>query len=169
MRDALLHLGQLLYFMLPAYCANMAPPFVRFWHGWNRPISRRWLGGHKTVVGFLAGVGAGVAAAALQSVLDLPSPFVDQRRWLPLGLLFGLGAMAGDALKSFAKRRFRIAPGAPWMPFDQIDFVIGALALVGPIARLRVTDVIVVLALSLLGDIAVNRLAFCCGIKDDPW
>ena len=34
----------------------MAPPFVRSWGGWNPPISRHWLGGHKTVVGFAAGL-----------------------------------------------------------------------------------------------------------------
>src|SRR5207245_2953937 len=47
---------QLAYFMAPAYVANMAPPFVRYWKGWNRPISRRWLGEHKTVLGFVVGV-----------------------------------------------------------------------------------------------------------------
>jgi hypothetical protein len=45
---------QLLYLMAPAYLANRAPPFVRYWNGWNRPISR-WLGEHKTVGGALAG------------------------------------------------------------------------------------------------------------------
>jgi CDP-2,3-bis-(O-geranylgeranyl)-sn-glycerol synthase len=33
------HAGHLLYVMAPAYTANMAPPLVKFWHGWNRPIS----------------------------------------------------------------------------------------------------------------------------------
>jgi hypothetical protein len=32
-----------------------------------------------------------------------------------------------DSVKSFVKRRVGIAPGAPWIPFDQLDFVIGAL------------------------------------------
>jgi hypothetical protein len=45
----------LVYVMLPAYFANMAAAFAKFWPGWNRPISRRWLGDHKTVVGFLLG------------------------------------------------------------------------------------------------------------------
>jgi CDP-2,3-bis-(O-geranylgeranyl)-sn-glycerol synthase len=50
------HLLQLLYFMAPAYLANMAPPFVRYWKGWNRPIHARTLGDHKTVVGYALGV-----------------------------------------------------------------------------------------------------------------
>lgn len=43
---------QLVYFIAPAYAANMLPPFVKYWRGWNPPISRRWLGDHKTVLGF---------------------------------------------------------------------------------------------------------------------
>lgn len=169
MRDALFHLLRLAYFMLPAYCANMAPPFVRFWPGWNRPISRRWLGDHKTVVGFLAGVCAGVLATAVQRLVDAPIALVDYRHWFVLGLLFGIGAMLGDALKSLAKRRLRIAPGERWIPFDQIDFVLGALLLVAPRAELSGADVVVLLALSFVADIAVNRLAFRCGIKNSPW
>jgi CDP-2,3-bis-(O-geranylgeranyl)-sn-glycerol synthase len=32
---------ELLYFMAPAYAANMASPFTRYWRGWNGPLSRR--------------------------------------------------------------------------------------------------------------------------------
>ena len=56
----------LVYVMLPAYVANMAAAFAKFWPGWNRPISRRWLGDHKTEIGFLLGRAAvwlAVAAA----------------------------------------------------------------------------------------------------------
>lgn len=169
MRDALVHLLRLAYFMLPAYCANMAPPFVRFWRGWNPPISRRWLGDHKTVVGFLAGVCAGVLATGLQRLIDAPIALVDDRHWFVLGLRFGVGAMLGDTLKSFAKRRLRIAPGERWIPFDQLDFVLGALILVAPQVELSWPDIALVLALSFVADVVVNRLAFHCGIKDSPW
>jgi CDP-2,3-bis-(O-geranylgeranyl)-sn-glycerol synthase len=59
---------ELVYTMRPAYFANMAAPFAKFWAGWNRPISRRWLGDHKTVIGFLLGVVAAVLTAYLQSL-----------------------------------------------------------------------------------------------------
>jgi hypothetical protein len=49
--DVIEHTLRLLYFMTPAYVANMAPPFVRFWKGWNRPIHVGLFGTHKTVVG----------------------------------------------------------------------------------------------------------------------
>jgi CDP-2,3-bis-(O-geranylgeranyl)-sn-glycerol synthase len=169
MRDAFFHLLRLAYFMAPAYCANMAPPFVRFWRGWNRPISRRWLGDHKTVVGFLASVYAGVLTTAMQRLVDAPIALIDYRNWFAVGLLFGAGAMLGDALKSFAKRRLGIPPGDRWIPFDQLDFVLGALILVAPWAKLGWPDIAVILALSFAADVVVNRLSYRCGIKDSPW
>ncbi|HET7159893.1 MAG TPA: hypothetical protein VFI62_12920, partial [Burkholderiales bacterium] len=54
---------ELIWFMLPAYAANMAPPFVKFWRGWNRPIHSWALGEHKTVVGFGAGVAVAIVVA----------------------------------------------------------------------------------------------------------
>jgi CDP-2,3-bis-(O-geranylgeranyl)-sn-glycerol synthase len=32
---------QFLYLLLPAFPANMAPPFVKYWPAWNRPTSAR--------------------------------------------------------------------------------------------------------------------------------
>ena len=41
----------------------------------------------------------------------------------------GFGALTGDAIKSFFKRRVNIPPGVSWFPFDQIDYIIGGIAL----------------------------------------
>jgi CDP-2,3-bis-(O-geranylgeranyl)-sn-glycerol synthase len=168
-RDAGFHLLQLLYFMLPAYAANMAPPFVRYWPGWNRPINVRLLGAHKTVLGFALGVSVGLLATALQSAFATPLARVDYAHWPLLGLGFGVGAMLGDSIKSLFKRRLGIAPGARWFPLDQLDFVIGALALVGVQARLSSVEIAVILIVSLVGDLLVNRLAFWLRIKKTPW
>ena len=65
----MLRLTQLIYLMLPVYFSNMAPPFVKYWPGWNRPISRRWLGDHKTVVGFVLGVAVATMTAFAQSLI----------------------------------------------------------------------------------------------------
>jgi hypothetical protein len=64
------HVVQLMYLMLPAYLANMTPPFARYWTGWNHPFSRRWLGAHKTVVGFCAGGVVAVAVTFMQSAVN---------------------------------------------------------------------------------------------------
>jgi CDP-2,3-bis-(O-geranylgeranyl)-sn-glycerol synthase len=163
------HFLALLVFMLPAYAANMAAPFVRFWKGWNPPIDARRLGSHKTVLGFVAGVGAAVLAAFLLSLAGEPALADDPGRWLSFGLLMGLGAMAGDALKSFFKRRLHVAPGRPWVPFDQLDFQVGALLVAGHRGRLQALDVAVILCFGFLADLAVNRLAYRLRIKDTPW
>lgn len=174
MSDATFHLLQLLYFMAPAYLANMAPPFIRFWHGWNPPIHVRALGSHKTVLGFAVGVLTAVLCTAGQAWLAqpwLPTDFalVDYRDWLLLGLGFGVGALGGDALKSLFKRRLGFAPGQRWLPFDQLDFVVGSLLLVAPMARLNALDVLSILAVSFIGDLIVNRIAFAWRIKETPW
>jgi CDP-2,3-bis-(O-geranylgeranyl)-sn-glycerol synthase len=163
------HVLQLLYFIAPAYLANMAPPFVRYWKGWNRPIHARTLGEHKTVVGYALGVLAAVVATGVQAAIDVPSALLDYARWPWLGLAFGVGAMTGDCLKSYFKRLRGVPPGAPWVPFDQLDFVVGALLAVAPFAGLAWSDVLVILVVTLLGDIAVNRVAYRLGIKSSPW
>lgn len=169
MRDAAFHVLQLLYFMLPAYIANMAPPFVRFWPGWNRPIHARLLGEHKTVLGFAVGVLAGILATAVQATLATALNLVDYRDWPRLGFAFGFGAMAGDSFKSLLKRRLGIAPGKRWFPFDQLDFALGALLLVGFRASLAWPDAAVILAVTLVGALLVNRLSFRLHIKQTPW
>ncbi|WP_161805589.1 CDP-archaeol synthase [Frateuria defendens] len=55
------------------------------------------------------------------------------------------------------------------MPFDQLDFVAGALVLAWPFAALHAVDVPAIALISLLGDLAVNRLAFRLGLRDTPW
>lgn len=169
MSDALNHIFQLAYFMAPAYCANMVPPFVRYWRGWNRPIHARLFGSHKTVVGFATGVAAGLAATVAQHWIDAPFSLVDYEHWAAIGFGFGFGAMAGDTLKSLIKRRLQIPPGARWIPFDQLDFAIGALALVAAYANLSATDMLTVLAMTFVGDLAINRLAFRWHIKETAW
>ena len=169
MDELIAHLLQLAYLMLPAYAANMAPPFTRFWTGWNRPIQGAALGSHKTVVGVAVGIAAAVLTSAIQAAIQSASPLLDYSHWPWLGLGFGFGAMAGDCLKSYFKRRRRIAPGRPWIPFDQLDFVVGALLVVGPFTSLDFRDVILILAMSFAGDLVVNRFAYRFGIKSSPW
>ena len=161
--------AQLLYLMMPAYCANMTPPFVRFWRGWNPPISARWLGSHKTVVGAAGGVLAAMVVALIQARLRWRGAIADYDRWPILGLLLGVGAIGGDAVKSFIKRRRGVAPGGRWIPFDQLDAAIGALVLVAMRVDLSWSDVAAVLAITFVGDIGVNQVAYRLGIRESAW
>lgn len=165
----MLRATQLVYLMLPAYLANMAPPFARYWPGWNPPISRRWLGDHKTLLGFGLGILVAVLTTFVQAQIDWAGSLAPYSEWPLLGLAFGIGAMGGDSAKSFVKRRMGIAPGAQWIPVDQLDFVVGALLIVWPWASITWFDVVVILILSFFGDIAVNHAAYWIGIRDTRW
>ena len=161
--------AQLLYLMAPAYCANMAPPFVHLFPVWNRPLSERWLGSHKTVTGVLAGLSVAVITALIQWRIRWRGGLIDYDYWPAIGLLLVSGAMGGDLAKSFLKRRIGIAPGGRWIPADQLDFVAGALLLIAHRAGLTWWDIGITLAVSFFGDVAVNQLAFRLGIRDTAW
>lgn len=160
---------QLFYLLLPAYLANMAPPFVKYWPGWNRPISERWLGAHKTVTGFAFGVVAAIATTLVQSRIQWEGALISYADWPLLGLAMGFGAMSGDAVKSLFKRGLGIAPGQSWIPADQLDYLMGALVSLWPWMRLSWRDVLLVFAFSFMGHIAVNHVAYRLGIRDSKW
>lgn len=164
-----MQLLELVYAMLPAYVANMASPFAKFWPGWNRPISRRWLGDHKTVAGFLLGVAAGILASYLQSRISWSPRGLEPAHSLTLGCAQGFGAMFGDAVKSFFKRRLGIAPGLPWIPFDELDFIVGAIVFGWPWLRLQPIEVALILGFTFVAHIATNHVAFRFGIRDTKW
>lgn len=160
---------QLLYLMLPAFLANMAPPFVKYWPGWNRPISERWLGTHKTFIGFAFGIAVAIVTVFVQSRINWDGALVSYASWPLLGLAIGFGAMSGDAVKSLLKRRLGIAPGEPWIPSDQLDYVMGALVFMWFWIRLSWQDVLLVFAIGFVGHIAVNHIACWLGIRDTRW
>jgi CDP-2,3-bis-(O-geranylgeranyl)-sn-glycerol synthase len=165
---------ELIALMAPAYVANMAPPFLRFWHGPNPPISRKWLGDHKTIGGFIVATLVGVVTAwglSNASFAGLPQwdalPF--SQHWFWFGSSMGFAAIAGDSLKSFFKRRLNIQPGSPWIPFDQIDFVLAALIVMRFWIPVSWVEAVIVAVLSFLGDVLINQISYRIGIKRDPW
>jgi len=165
----LVQLADVVYVLLPAYAANMAAPFSKFWPGPNRPISARLLGNHKTVVGFALGVAAALLVSFAQAQIAWAPLRVANTAWLVTGLAQGIGAMGGDAVKSFFKRRRAIAPGASWIPADQLDFVTGAILLGWPWLRLGALEIALALAFTFVADIIVNHIAFRLGIRDTSW
>ena len=164
-----MQLLELVYVMLPAYLANMAAPLAKFWPGWNRPISRQWLGDHKTMVGFLLGVAAGVLTSYLQLHVSWLPHSLEPSSWVAVGCAQGIGAMSGDAVKSFFKRRVGIAPGRPWVPADQLDFILGAMLLGWPWLQMRPLEVALILVFTFIAHIVVNHIAFRLGIRDAKW
>ena len=169
------------YLMLPAYFANMAPVMVKkinlfvFPIDFNKEIGDKpILGKNKTFRGLIFGVVFAVIIAYLQFLLyDLELfrnvSFIDYSDWLLFGFLMGFGALTGDLIKSFFKRRLGIKPGAKFVPFDQTDFVVGALVSITPIFDLTLNIFVIALLLSFILHIIVNHLAFYLKIRNEKW
>lgn len=162
---------EVFYAMVPVYLANMSPVLFRWLPG-NAPMDFglsvggvRLLGDNKTWRGFVVGVLAAVLSSWLLSFIWWPFSF-SPLKW---GLFAGLGALLGDALKSLVKRRVGIAAGKPWIPFDQIDFTVGALALGSVVYFPGWLESAVVVIASALGHILMNRVGYALGVRDVKW
>ena len=59
----------LIYFMLPAYLANMAPPLLKKVNFLNYPIHEKLLGSHKTYRGLIFAVIVGMLIFYIQKIL----------------------------------------------------------------------------------------------------
>ena len=171
-----------MWVMLPAYVPNNAAVLA----GGGAPIDggrtwggRRILGDGKTWRGTVFGILAGFAVAAaldvLQhagaSVLGVPVP------WFPFEAMIALpaGAMLGDILASFVKRRTGRERGASFPLLDQLDFVVVALALTAVADPAWFGDnftldvLLAILVLTPLLHLATNGIAYQLGLKDEPW
>lgn len=138
-KNMVLLVMQVFWLFLPAGVANMAPVLFRWIPIVDVPVDfgfslhgERIFGQHKTYRGFVAGILSATAIVYFQKIVyPSASPFalLDYSQvniWL-LGFILGGGALFGDLIKSFFKRRFHIADGKSWVPFDQIDWIVGAM------------------------------------------
>lgn len=97
------------------------------------------------------------------------------------GAIVGFMALVGDAVKSYFKRRRGKEGGAPWFPFDQLDFVVFGLLgfmIASPLLPAgwvwhALTDDWVILAtlfiLTPALHLLVNRIGYWLGLKKVPW
>jgi len=168
--------------MLPAYVPNNVAVLA----GGGRPIDggrtlgdARLLGDGKTWRGTAFGISAGLALAlALDAVAtDAGDALGADLPGFPLAAAVALptGAMLGDILASFLKRRTGRERGAVFPGVDQLDFVVLALALAALAAwewfqavfTLPVLGVVLVLTPIL--HVGTNVIAYQLGLKDEPW
>ncbi len=170
----LLLVAKALYFFLPAYIANMAPVLVKKVPFLNRPVHARLLGGHKTWRGLVAAVLAGGVVFWLQKIAYQAGfrslAVIDYADFsVLLGFLLGAGAIVGDLVKSYYKRKEGIKPGHSWIPFDQLDFVVGGIVgsffLYVPPARI----VLVLLVVSPLLHVLFHYIGYLLKMNDTRW
>lgn len=152
-------------FVLPAYIANMTPLIVANIIPKRRPMDlgkywidgRRVLGDNKTIEGFVSGVLSGFLVGFLLG---------DTFR----GFLMGLGAMIGDVLGSFIKRRLNVAQGESAPLLDQYLFVLVALLLCYSVGYMLTSEqLIVILIATPILHVSSNYVAYLLKIKHKPF
>lgn len=176
-----------LWFFLPAGIANVTPILVAPLPGLrklNAPIDcgllfrgKRVLGSHKTWRGLVSGVLLATLTLWLQQLA------VEHFHWaqvlarqvdyahLPtvvLGVLFGVGALGGDAIESFFKRQRGVAPGHGWFPFDQLDYIIGATLASMPFVALSVLQYVLLIVLWLVVHLVASYAGYLLHLKERP-
>ncbi len=143
---------------LPAYVANASASLAR--HMKTHPIDmglmffdgRRILGDGKTWEGFFIGILAGGVMAIL-----IGNPVE--------GLLMSVGAMVGDIIGSFIKRRGGLERGEEAPLLDQLDFVAGAFLFAKPDSY---TATVILWTTPIIHRIA-NIIGHRLGVKREPW
>ncbi len=160
------------WYVLPAYFANASPVLV----GGGRPIDggrtwrdgRRVFGDGKTWRGFIGGVSIGTLVGVLQYYAT-PGFYGDLETAVLLAFLLSFGALLGDLVGSFFKRRANLPRGAPAIGLDQLGFLIAALALAYPVKTLSSGQIIFLLVVSPFVHWGANYFAYRMGWKSVPW
>lgn len=109
-----------------------------------------------TVGAILVGIAVGGIQGALASRVGYG---------LAIGAAMGSGAMLGDSLGSFTKRRLGIERGHPAPVLDQLGFLVFALALAHIVSPVSWETVLILVILTPLIHIASNAGAYLSGIK----
>lgn len=152
-------------FVLPAYIANMTPLIVAKILPKRRPMDlgkywidgRRILGDNKSIEGFASGLLSGLLVGYfLNDVLR--------------GFLMGLGAMIGDVLGSFIKRRLGVSQGGSAPLLDQYLFVLIALLLCHSAGYTMTSEqfMVILIATPIL-HVSSNYVAYLLRIKRKPF
>lgn len=170
-----------LYFILPAYCSNGSGLLF----GGGMPVDFgksdkngvRWIGDGVTWKGFIAGTLIGTLIGAIQgyfgpSIIAAFGQYIitpiatSLPQGIIIGFLLGFGALLGDAIGSFLKRRLGIGRGKPAPILDQLDFIIVALILVSLVVELNWICIVLAIILTLIIHLLTNTGAYLLGLKD---
>lgn len=175
-----------IYFMLPAYLANVSA--LIFGGGKPLDLGRNFSDGRRiigngvtwrgtiigTLIGTVIGIIQGSVAVYYGNIFNLIPGVMTIQGPVPtsilqgaiIGLFLGGGALIGDAVGSFIKRRIRIERGKPAPFLDQLDFVVGALLFASLIVFIPLNMIILILIISIVLHLLTNMIAYLIGMKD---
>lgn len=175
-----------LYFFLPAYFANMTPPLAKragILKSLAKPIDldkkflgKPILGSHKTFRGAILSFLVGFLTALFQRFL-FQFPLIQKISILDyskiniflFSFLISFGAIFGDLLFAFIKRRINLTPGAPFLPFDQTNYVIGCAIFLGPVFKIKIHIWLSLFVLTFFLHSIFNRLGYYLKIHQAKW
>jgi CDP-2,3-bis-(O-geranylgeranyl)-sn-glycerol synthase len=169
-----------LWIMLPAYVPNSAAALL----GGGIPIDggrihrdgRRLLGDGKTWRGFILGISTGIVIGLLQIWIRQAAGWEVLPVLTVLAvILLATGALLGDLVKSYFKRRRGMERGASWPVADQYDLVAGAFALVlifdypWFISTITLPILVIILIITPILHKTVNVIGYLIRVKEVPW
>lgn len=176
-----------IWFLLPAAIANASPIFAAAIPGlkkFNAPIDggKKWrghdlLGPHKTWRGIITGIIVSTLVLWIQVLLAGEFEWVhyltsgvdySSLPVLILGPLFALGALGGDAIESFFKRQKNIKSGGKWIPFDQLDYIIGSVIVSLFFVILSPIQYLFIFLIWFVMHILASFTGYKLGLKKDP-
>jgi len=115
------------------------------------------------VKGFGYGLLLGSVAAAAEAALFRNFTLI------AIGVVASFGALLGDLLGSFLKRRLNVTPGDPLPLVDQLDFILAALLLTSPLLELTVGAVLILVIATVPIHLLANAVAHMLGLKSRLW
>lgn len=169
---------EIIYYFLPAYMANSVPTMISKVKFLDHPLDfglsirgKRFLGDNKTLRGFFSAIIFGTFVFYIQQALYSNNflqsislvDYANTSLWLGFWLSFG--AIFGDAIGSFFKRRAGVPSGKSWFPWDQLDFSIGALLFSSFIFLPSAQTIIFILIISTVLTIVFRYLGYLVGIN----
>ncbi len=158
-------------YIIPLYVSNSTPVLSkgRIPLDLNKKIGvNPILGKGKTIEGTLTGILCGIIAGLLITIF-FPYSNVLVPNYLAVAILLSFGAIIGDLVKSFFKRRFGIKSGQRWVIADQLDFILGGLILSSFLVLPEIWLVVILLIATFFIHLWSNFFAHKLGLKKVPW
>ncbi|MEM3927815.1 MAG: CDP-2,3-bis-(O-geranylgeranyl)-sn-glycerol synthase [Archaeoglobaceae archaeon] len=175
-------IARTIWLLLPAYLPNNFAVVL----GGVKPMDfgknffdgKRILGEGKTFSGFFGGILGGIFIANLQRILEnvfgvFIFSSINYFEFFTLALALAFGAMFGDLVGSFVKRRFNFKRGESFPVLDQISFLVFAIAIASLTPAFwklfSIVEIVIAFIITPPLHVVVNFMAFKLKLKEVPW
>jgi CDP-2,3-bis-(O-geranylgeranyl)-sn-glycerol synthase len=177
----LFNLIESIWIILPAYAVNGLIPLVGLRKTHPIDFGKKFrgkplFGPGKTWEGLVFGCFIGILIASIEMLAFPYLPFDQSPVPLTivpmsplLGLMLGIGAIAGDIVGSFIKRRIGLPRGAIAPLLDQEDFLLGSLLFASFLAAIKPDWVLLLVIITPILHLVANLIGFRIRVKKQPW